>query len=491
MKGAWEADRSLSRTSIGLALVALATVVCLRIPGINTTTAGFVYLIVVLGVAARSGFKESLIVSVTADLTFNFFFFHPVGTFTVADPQNWIALAAFLLTAIVASHLSARVRRQSAEAWERQSEMERLYAFSRRILLMDAAKAVAPQVAQQIAQSFDVSAVALYIVASGQVFRGGDGELPGLEPLLKQVTGEGAPATDHDRQVTIVPIVLSGNTIGSLGLQRPALPHGALQALVNLIAIALERERSAETAAKAEVERQSQKFKSTLLDAVTHEFKTPLTSIKAAATSLLGASPPLTGLMRELAEIVDEEADRLTRLVTEAVQIARIEAGHIQISKKPVALDAFVTKILARFQSNCGERPIRVNFGGTPPAVEIDANLVGLALGQLIDNALKYSRSNAPIDIRCVPRNEMVEIHVHDAGPGVPVDQRERIFDRYYRPSMSPSEASGSGLGLYVAREIVRAHGGDLWLEENTGPGTEFCMSFVAHNQGEGAAVAS
>jgi two-component system sensor histidine kinase KdpD len=284
--------------------------------------------------------------------------------------------------------------------------------------------------------------------------------------------------------------VLGENTVGSLGLQGAALPDGALQALVNLIAVALERERSAETAARAEVERQSQQFKSTLLDAVTHEFKTPLTSIKAAATSLLGASPPLTGSMRELADIVDEETDRLTRLVTEAVLIARIEAGHIQISRKPVALEAFVRKILARFESNSGERSIRVNFGRTPPAVEIDANLVGLALGQLIDNALKYSRSDRPIDIRCVARNETVEIHVHDAGPGIPGDQRERIFDRYYRPSMSASEAPGSGLGLYVAREIVRAHGGELWLEENTSPSTEFCMSFVAHNQAERAAVA-
>ena len=468
---------ALAGSAAGVALVFLVTWLCSRVLSVNATTAGFAYLITVLGVAAARGLLEAVIVSVTAMLCFNFFFFPPVGRFTIADPQNWVALFTFLATALVASHLSDRAKRQTAEARERQRETEQLYSFSRSILLTDPARPVGFQIAQHIAQTFDCPAVALFDAQAGEVFKGGTADLIEIESRLKQVVMEGSGQSDEASGLTIIPITLGGHPIGSVALQGISCSDGALQALANLVAIALERARSAEATSQAEAARQSEEFKSTLLDAIAHEFKTPLTSIKAASTSILSQPGSLPPQFRELAEIIDEETDRLNLLVSEAGRMSEIEAGKVRLRKRPTCVESLLQEGMGHFRPRLEDRSSEVEVPANLPPVSLDPDLMSLALRQVIDNALKYSSAGAPIRVCAALGDSALEIRVIDRGPGIPERERERIFDKYYRRSSAPGQVPGSGLGLHIAREIVRAHGGDLRVEGRPGSGAEFCLS--------------
>jgi two-component system, OmpR family, sensor histidine kinase KdpD len=333
--GPFQAAKRLSfRLAVVLAFVALITVTFVQLIHVNATTVGFVYLLGVLLVATAWGLLESTIASVVSMLCFNFFFFPPVGTFTVADPQNWVAIFALLATSLIASQLSARAKRRTKEALSRQLEIERLYALSRALLLINPREPVAKQIPHQIAQIFDLSAIALYDRQSGEIHRAGRDVIPNVDSKLKDAVARSRLLQDEISKLTITPIRLGGEPIGSLAFRGELLSDAALQSLLNLVAIGLEKVRAQEAVNRAEVARQSEELKSTLLDAIAHDFKTPLTSIKAVTTDLLDAADGLAPQQRELVRIADEGAVRLERLVTEAIQLARIEGGASSVLTK-------------------------------------------------------------------------------------------------------------------------------------------------------------
>jgi two-component system sensor histidine kinase KdpD len=468
----------LIRVAASLIIVAAITFTCLHVIPVNALTAGFAFLLGVLGIAATWGLIESIAASVAAMLCFNYYFLPPVGMFTIADPQNWVALFTFLVTALVASHLSDREKKQAGEALKKQRETEQLYALSRAILLTDPSQSVGSQAARHISEIFECPAVALYDAKTADIFRGGADDLPDIEAKLKQVAVQGNIFAGPP--LFIAAILLGGQPIGSLALKGSSLSDGALQALLNLVAIALERVRTEEAANRADAARQSEEFKSTLLDAIAHEFKTPLTSIKAASTSMLSDSlaPPL----RELAAIIDEETDRMNQLVTEAVRMSQIDAGKIRLERQLIDVPQLLNRVVEHFESQAAGRALKVNPGANLPPIFADPELIALALRQLVDNALKYSPPKTPIDVVADLEGERVVIRVHDRGPGIPERERERIFDKFYRRASAPgSRASvpGTGLGLYIAREILRTHGGDLWIESEPGEGSEFCAALL------------
>lgn len=465
------------QTAFSLLIVAAITALCFRVVAVNATTAGFAYLLGILAIAASWGLIEAIVASVAAMLCFNFYFLPPVGQFTIADPQNWVALFAFLATALVASHISDREKRQAREARSRQSQTEQLYALSRFILLTNPTQSVGRQAAQHIAEIFDCPAVALYDAKSGEVFRGGPKDIAGIEDRLKQVVRLGSDV--HDADVLIAPIMLGGHAIGALALQRVELSDGALHALLNLVAIGMERVRTEEAASRAQAARQNEEFKSTLLDAIAHEFKTPLTSIKAASTSLV-SDAGLLPHARELATIIDEEADRLSQLVTEAVRMSQIDAGTVRLDRTPMQIGELVERVLNQLKPRTEGREVRVGIDAGLPSVMADPDLMSLVLRQLLDNALKYSPPGSPLEITGESKDGRVVLRIHDHGAGIPQRERERIFEKFYRWQATASHIPGTGLGLYIAREITRAHGGDVWVEGETGSGSVFCVALPA-----------
>ena len=468
--------RKTLRVCVSLAVVIVVTFVLRHIAPVNPMTAGFAYLVAILLVATKGGYIESSIASVAAMLCLNFYFLPPVGTFTIADPQNWVALFAFLVTSLTASQLSARVKRRAQEAELRRNEVERLYALSRALLLIDPAQPVARHFAQQIAQACDFSSVALYVKASGELF------LSGLEeeiivPLLQDSALRSAVLKDEERNLLSVPIRLGGEPIGSLAVPGGAFSDAALQSLLNLLAIGLERAQAQKAVNQAEVSRQSEELKSTLLDAIAHEFKTPLTSIKAASSDLLsGSQGELPAQQQELLSIVDESADRLSRLVTEAIQLAKIEGGAFKLNPGVHFPGSLLHSALRQMKSVLEDRHVTLDARDDLPPVHVDAGLIRIVLTHLLDNAVKYSAPGRPLTLGARVDGDKIVLFVADQGPGIPEAEQQRIFEKFYRGNHE-RHLRGAGMGLSIVREILTAHGSDIVLTSSPDHGAEFAFA--------------
>jgi len=382
-----------------------------------------------------------------------------------------VALFVFVVTSIVASQLSASAKRRAMEATRRQHEMERLYALSRGLMLLDNRSVAAGQVAYQIAQVFGLPGVALFDRERDRVYRAGPQDVPVSDAKLRDAAVQGTAFHQPAANISVLPVSLGGAPIGSLAIPGGAISDTALHAIANLAAIAVERARAQELATRAEVARQNEELKSTLLDALAHEFNTPLTSIKAAASAMLAENG---APQNELLTVIEEETDRLNSLVTEAIQMARIEAGNVRLEKAPQAVAELVFSALNKLKLLLEDREVRVELSEHLPTVLADAELVGLALRQLVTNALKYSNPESPIILRARAEEGWVTISVKDYGPGIPEAELTRIFERFYRVTDRAGRIPGAGMGLTIAREIVAAHGGKIWVESRAGQGSEF-----------------
>ena len=465
--------RLFLRVGAALSLIAATTFLLFRVVPVNDTTVGFLYLVLILGIATKGGLIESTIASFAAMLCLNLFFLPPVGKLTIADSRNWVALFAFLATSLTASQLSARTRRRTIEAEERRAEVERLYALSRALLLIDTSQPIARQIVQQIAITCQVPGVALYTRNTGEVYRAGvDGAE--IESSLRQAAVRSIVLKDQRTNVLIVPIRLGGEPIGSLALRDEVFSHAALQSLLTLVAIGLERANSQKAMTQAEVARQSEELKSTLLDAIAHEFKTPLTSIKAVTTDLLSESPhPLEAHERELISIVDESTDRLSKLVNDAIQLARIEGGTFRLKPGVHFVSSLVNTAIRQMKSVIDDRSIDVILPDQLPPVRVDAGLIQVVLTHLLDNALKYSPPDDPITIGARLGEGKVIVYLADKGAGITAQEQAQIFEKFFR-GPNQRHLQGTGMGLAIAREILRAHGEDITVSSSPGQGSEF-----------------
>ena len=440
---------------------------------VNPTTAGFLFLVAILLIATKGGLVESTIASVAAMLCFNFFFLPPIGTLTIADPQNWVALFAFLATSLTASQLSARAKRRAVEAEERRGEVERLYALSRGLLLIDNSQPVAKQIVQQISQTCEIPTVALYVRGTGELYRSGLTEAD-VDVKLRDAAVRSAVLKEDGTNLIVTPIRLGGEPIGSIALTGSALSDAALQSLLNLVAIGLERANSQKAVTQAEVARQSEELKSTLLDAIAHEFKTPLTSIKAVTTDLLSGTPDsLQPHQHELISIADESTDRLSKLVTDAIQLARIEGGTFRLNLGIHFPSSLVNAALRQMKSLIEERKIDVIVPDDLPPVRVDSGLIQVVLTHLLDNALKYSPPDNPITIGARLGEGKVIVYLVDKGKGIGEAEQAQVFEKFYR-GRNERHLQGTGMGLAIAREILRAHGEDIALTSTPGQGSEF-----------------
>jgi two-component system sensor histidine kinase KdpD len=463
---------------ISLAGVALLTYAGYSLFPVNATTQGFVYLLLVLIIASTWGFLEASVASVAATLTFNFFFLPPVGRFTIADPQNWVALFSFLTTALIASRLSAEVKRRALDAVERKQDLERLYTFSRAILLIDHTEPFPKQLVRKLAEIFELSAVVLYERRAEEFYRAGPLDFDGLEDQLRDAALQGTSFTDARRNRVITAVRLGSEPIAGLALQGAQMPDAVLQGIANLVAIGLERAHAQDLSSQIEAARRSEKLRTTLLDAMAHEFKTPLTSIMAATTSLLANPDQPAQSKTEMVKIADEEARHLNELIEDAVEMGRLDTADIQLHTEPSNVGELVREVVASMHNVIDGRPLNVVCDEQPLAAPVDRRLVKLAIKQLLDNALKYSPPDTPVTVR-VHNGSGVTVTVTDCGKGIPAQEQERIFERLYRSPSVQHQIPGSGLGLSIAQNIVKAHHGELAVASRPGE-TTFRLTFPA-----------
>ena len=349
--------------------IAATTLVLLPIRNdINATTIGFAYLLLIVFVAILWGSAPALLASVLAVACFNFFFLLPYHTFTIADPQNWVALTALFITSIAVGQLSARAKRRAEESEETKREVERLY---------------------------------------------------------------------------------------------------------------YELQDSFERSSQAKALKQSERLKSALLDAVTHDFRTPLTSIKASATAMLADlqtsernNVPLqlgSEDRKEMLQVIDEEADRLDRFVEGLTKLARIDAGDVRLTLEPASVEEIVTTALKLAEPRTRTHRMEVWIDDLP-LVTVDEHAISESIYTLIDNAAKYSPPESTITVRATQKDETsIVISVEDRGPGIRPELRERVFEKFFRAmrdgDVTDRRIAGSGMGLAIARGIIEAHGGRVWVE--------------------------
>src|SRR6202166_3739745 len=418
----------MGRVTASIGAVALITVLYFEALHVNPTTVALSYLIAILLIATTWGIVEATTASILAVFCFNFFFLPPVGALTIADPQNWVAFVAFLATAIVASQLSGRARQREIDAAGRERDLERLNALSGALLLSEGGVSVSGAIARHIAETFELQTVALYDRRADTVSWAGSMESPAVEAKLREVARRTTSLRDPAGLVLIA-IQLGGAPIGSLAIMDVGLSDTVLHSIANLAAIGLERARRQEATARAEAARQSGELRATVLDALAHEFKTPLTSMKAATSDLL--TSVANARDHELLVIVDEELDRFQRLFTDAVHMLRIDAGDFVVHRNRDDLADVIDWTLQQFEPRLDGHPIvkRVPHG---LFIDGDRELVGLALRQLLDNAVKYSSPTSPIEIVAAV-NGAVDIAVRNVGAPIPELEQQRIFERFYR----------------------------------------------------------
>jgi two-component system sensor histidine kinase KdpD len=383
-------------------------------------------------------------------LAFNWLFLPPKYTLDLAESENWVALAVYLVTAVVVSALAARSRHRAAEAEQRAREA-----------------ALLAEVAGVLLESSNVEA-----------------ELPGIELRVARVLGASHAKIDFDTarrpaaNETALELRAGDRLVGRLfvadGAESDSSPR-VLGALASLLAVALDRERLERTALEAEALRRSEEAKTALLRAVSHDLRSPLTAIRAATDGLSAASLSLDEADRAaLLATIDAEAKRLERLVGNLLDLSRLEAGAATPRREVWTLEDLVGRALADLGA-AAER-VSVSIADDLPPIRVDATQIERVLVNLLENALKFSSPADPVALSAQRGDAEVLVRIVDLGPGVEEGDRERLFQPFERGSTGGARP-GAGLGLAIARGFARANDGAVWLEAGRDRGTSFVVS--------------
>ncbi|MBL8138495.1 MAG: DUF4118 domain-containing protein [Acidobacteria bacterium] len=484
------------RVAAGLAAVAAVTVVCRWLGVVNAATVSTTFLLVVLVVAATSRLWVAVTVSVVAVLCFNFFFIPPLGTFVVAEPQNWLALISFLAVSLVASNLSAVARARTAEALARRDEQARLFDLSRDVLVLPDSRAALAALARAVARRFDLEYLAIALPAgeTWEISSAGTEDVT-LDPKQLAVALAAAQTTlefdaysrtySGHRELTadgctvrLVPLRVGTRPIGLLAASGRPVDSGTLDALAGVVALAIERTNLLQERKAAELTRQSDELKSALLASIGHDLRTPLTAIRVAAANLRASELPPAD-RREQSDLIQAEVERLARLFQNLIDLARIDAGAVARDIRRVHPSEIVAAARDQVDHLLRGHTLTVSVDPDVP-VRLDPRLTASALAHLLENAAQYSPEGSTIEVRAGVTRDHLEIAVRDHGPGIAPADLPRVFDRFFRGDGARARTSGTGMGLWIARGLLAAQHGRVWAENADGGGACFTLAVPA-----------
>ena len=463
------------RLVLAAALMWLTAYVCLQVKAPRSTSA-MTLLLGVLAIATLGDAVLGLVTAASATLAFSYYFIDVIGTLEITTLQGGINFAAMSLTALIGSQLSARAQRRAAEAEHRREEIERLNQLGRVLLSAGTLQEAGENAVRKLAELFELESVVLKIEGVEREFRAGN--------IASNDNASHGPAPDAVRAGVAgaaSPIVLNSATRGdTLEIWGRRLSDELRNAIASMISLVLERARSSEARARIESTRRGEELRSTILNALAHNFKTPLTSIKIAASALRVSESLAAADDRELAAVIDEEADRLTQMIRESLDLAKMETygdprrEECRIAEVLHAIASKVTRYL-------GRREFVIEVADNVPPIMGDRFLLEQMLIQVVDNAWKYSKPRSRIRVSAgFERNEIL-IAVRNEGNEIPECERALIFDRFYRGTRDRSRIEGTGLGLAIAKTIVEAYQGRVWLDmEPDGPAFHFALPMGA-----------
>jgi two-component system sensor histidine kinase KdpD len=474
-----------------VAIVALGTAVAWGMfPFFALSNLIMVYLLGVVGVAAHTGRGPSILASVLSVAAFDFFFVPPFYTFAVTDTQYFVTFGIMFVVAMVISGLTVRIRWMAESARQREQRTATLYAMSRELATVRGAENILATVTRHIAEVFRSQVAVLLPDASGRpTIRAAlpaqfdlDTTELGVSQWVyehRQMAGRGT-STLPGAKALYLPLAGSRGTVGVLGvrpaeantLEGPEQLH-QLETFANQTALAIERVQLAEEAQRAQVRAEAERLRNALLSSVSHDLRTPLTTIMGAASSLLEDGTHFQrGTWSDLLQSILDEAERLNRLVGNLLDMTRLEAGTLAVKKEWHPLEEVVSTAITRMGKRLGDHPVAIHVPADLPLVRMDGVLIEQVLINLLDNGIKYTPRGTGIDISAFSSDANVLIEVADRGPGFGPGEEERVFDKFYRGQTADSR--GVGLGLAICRAIVEAHGGKIWAENRPGGGAVF-----------------
>ncbi len=500
-----------------------------RIPNIS-----IVYLLVVIGLASTRGRYAAILASLVAFLSFDFFIVPPLYTFVIYRIEEWIALFVFLVDAILTSQLAAALRERAKEASHRERETRTLYDLVRltnregvperqleaiartvvdvlspwgvhdcAILQPDVSKSLrvlasAYQPSEQITLSSDEQAIAAWVMKHGRIMGLYDDAAlaPSTSARFVQRVIVRSTAAGHTVQhsLRLIPLKLGGKVVGVLRLRvlgdsrelmreerleeehtNSKAPTSFFSTFLDQVIALIERARLQRENLRIEVLQRTDALRAALLSSVSHDLRTPLTAIKAAASSLLQEDVQWDEETRHgFALSIEREADRLNRLVENLLDMSRIEEGALRPEKEEYSLRALIQEVLVRLDPLLDGRDVCTQLPDDLLLVDLDYLQIDQVLTNLLENAVRYTKSSSPIEVSAQLDGKQVVMSVADRGPGIPPADLERVFDKFYRVLHGQHSAgypTGSGLGLAVCKGLVEAHGGRIWAELRDGGG--------------------
>jgi two-component system sensor histidine kinase KdpD len=435
------------------------------------------YLLVVVPVALLCGFWQAVVVSLSAVAVQSFFTARLARTNPAADPANPIELLAFILTALVISRLSARVNEHARESDSWGGQMEDLYEFTRRTVQMNLHVEPGPQLVDLVQEIFALEGVVIFDADLHETYEAGFWNVDPQELAQNVYYFE---TSDDDTETGISRRVLRLGTvpIGALVMRGETSPL-TNNAIASLIAITFDRYRAFANESRIETERQTEQLRATVLDALAHEYKTPLTAIRAASTGLMEMGKLSAG-QSELVSLINEQTNALNELTTRLLTTARLDADEVTVHAVPIGVAALIEEVVASLSDRLAAMKVAIDLPDERLVLCCDRRLMTMLLTQYIDNACKYAIYGTTITIRVVQSKSEVIFSVHSFGPVIPMADRERIFDRYYRSSNSSNRASGTGIGLSVAKRAATIHNGYVWVTSDQDEGNTFFAAIPA-----------
>lgn len=506
-----------------LGLVALVSGIVIALDEVfHFHNTSIVYLVAVLTAASAFGSGPAVVAAIASVLAYDWFFAEPLHTLTIADSGEWVSLLLFLLTAIVTGQLAAGQRRRAQEALDREREAIALYDVVRLLDRPDLDAALGG-VAARLQQELELAAVVIEVegrqgTPPARAEIGDPGALKSIQDMAAKSTrllGEGPtpsrfrrgspgrwvkvvpprpPGSDQRSEgdlLYVVPVKARDRRIGTLML---ALAAGSshfsgtddrfLSTVASQLGVAAERNQLWREATETEILRRTDELKTALLNAVSHDLRTPLASIVASAGSLQQTDVSWTEKERQtFVEEIEQEAQRLNRIVGNLLDLSRVESGSLVPEKGWYDFGALVDDVLGRLRHVTANHRVSADVPEDLPPVPLDYVEIDQVLTNLIENATKYTPAGTEIGIRVRILGSELNVEITDKGPGIPVDALPRLFEPYYRVDGRESGPRGTGLGLAVARGLVEAHGGKLWAENRRTGGARFVFTLPLGSQ--------
>jgi two-component system, OmpR family, sensor histidine kinase KdpD len=459
-------------TWFGAALVVALTTALLAWSGARSTTAGMVFLVVVVWTATQAGLALSLSIALLCALLFDYFFLPPIHTLILAGPQEWVAMLSFIASSLVAGRVAERARRQAQQAEQRREDVERLYTLSQEMMLHEDAGSLISELPGMVNRIFGLDCVVLY-VSDHDRLSASTSDLPmSIEASLKALTHTQGLMPVLPGEITAMPLMLGMRQVGAIGWRPAILSREVATTMTAQVAIALARALAIEASARVEAARESERLRTALIDSLTHELRTPLTSIRAAATTLLQSAGLEDAAKADLASIVDQESTRLDELIGEAVEMAEIDANVVKAHTIPLHPRALLDQAVQRSQRVLAPHHVVIAAEEPDEPAWFDPQLLERVFRHLLENAGRYCAPGSRIVLRSRRNGDRLEFAVEDNGPGIDPHDLPLIFEKFYRGRKSVGK--GTGMGLAIARAILAAHGGAIEVSSTPGQGTRF-----------------